>query len=116
MKPCFVSPILAKIAKEEGISIILEPRYGYVGCFVLPNGVRRYFRSTVFDLNGSGATEVAKDKDYAAFFLKDAGYPVPEGEAFFSQRWAKAIGSQRDPSAALEYATRFGWPLIIKPN
>lgn len=116
MKRCFVSSILAKIAKEEGVELILEPDYQYVGCFILPNGEKRYFRDTTFDLNGSGAYALAKDKDYAMFFLKKFGYPVVGGETFYRARWARSIGSERNPQAAIQYANRVGFPLIVKPN
>jgi len=116
MKQCPVTPILAELAAEMGIDLVIEPRYGYVGCLRLSDGRRRYFRSTVFDLNGAGATEIAKDKDYAASFLARCGYPVPEGESFHTRKWCKAIGSDRTPERAWEYAETLGLPVIVKPN
>lgn len=116
MKPCFVSPILAEAAKELGVELIVEPRYGYVGRLKRADGTYRYFRSTIFDLNGAGATEIAMDKDYATFFLKQFGYPVPIGEAFFTDRWAKAIKVKRNKKQAWEYAQSIGLPVIVKPN
>lgn len=116
MKQSFITPILQEIAQEMGIDILIEPRYGHVGCIRLPDGKKRYFRNTCFDLNGSGSTEIAKDKDYAAFFLKELGYPVPEGDSFHTRRWCKAIGSDRTPEKAWEYAQAIGLPVIVKPN
>ena len=116
MKPSFITPLLAELAQEMGVDLHIEERYGYVGQVNLPNGERRYLRNTVFDLNGSGATEIAVDKDYAAYFLARLGYPVPIGDSFHTRRWAKAIGSDRTPERAWEYAQQLGLPLIIKPN
>lgn len=116
MKPSFITPLLAELAQEMGIDLHIESRYGYVGQINLPNGERRYFRSVVFDLNGSGATEIAVDKDYAAYFLARLGYPVPVGDSFHTSRWAKAIGSDRTPNRAWEYAQQLGLPVIVKPN
>jgi D-alanine-D-alanine ligase-like ATP-grasp enzyme len=116
MKLCFISPILAELASEMDIELHVDPRYGYVGQLRLPNGTTRYFRSTVFDLNGAGATEVAKDKDYASFFLSKLGYPVPTGDSFHTERWYKAIGSDRTPERGWEYAQTLGLPVIVKPN
>jgi len=65
-----------------GITINIEPRYGYVGQIVLPDGRKRYFRGTNFDLNPLGASEIARDKAYAAYFMCLMGYPVVEGRQF----------------------------------
>jgi len=116
MKPCFISPILSQLAQEMEIDLHVEDRYGYVGQIRLPDGRTRYFRSTVFDVNGSGATEVAKDKDYATYFLKRLGYPVPTGDSFHTRRWCKAIKSNRTPELAWEFAQSLGLPVIVKPN
>lgn len=116
MKPSFITPLLVELASEMGIKLVIEPRYGYVGGIHLADGRKRYFRNTCFDLNGSGSTEIAKDKDYAAFFLKELGYPVPQGDSFHTRHWCKAIGSDRTPEKAWEYAQSLGLPVIVKPN
>jgi len=116
MKSSFVTPIIKKIAQEEGIKIIIEPQYGYVGQIILPDGRKRYFHQTDFDLNYLGAAEVAKDKAYAAYFMKLMGYPVPEGESFFTDYWCSIIGSDRNAELAYRYARTLGFPVIVKPN
>lgn len=116
MKPSFVSPIIEKIAQKLGIEIHLEPRYGYAGQLVLPSGHTRYFRGTMFDLNSLGASEIAEDKAYATYFLRRLGYPVPEEEVFFTDRWCEVIKSKRNWQAAYRYAKKLGWPVIVKPN
>lgn len=116
MKKSFVSPILQKMARKAGVKVNIEPRYGYAGQIVLPNGAKRYFRNTNFDLNPLGASEIARDKDYAAYFLRSMGYPVPRGDSFFSPRWSRIIASTRNKVAAYRFARRLGFPVIVKPN
>jgi len=116
MKPAFVTPILRSLAEELGYTLDVEPRYGYAARLVLPDGRTRLLRNTVFDLNGAGATDIAKDKDYAAYFLARSGYPVPEGDSFHTRDWARRIGSDRTVERAWEYAQRLGLPVIVKPN
>ena len=116
MKPSFIIPILTELAQELCIRFEVEPRYGYVARIVMPDGSCRYMRNTVFDLNGSGATEIAKDKDYAAYFLALDGYPVPEGDSFHTREWTRVIGSKRSPEMAWKYAQKLGLPVIVKPN
>ena len=116
MKKSFVMPLFIEIAHELGFTFEVEERYGYVARLLLPDGRTRYLRNTVFDLNGAGATEVAKDKDYAAYFLVRSGYPVPEGESFHTREWAKKIKSSRTPEMAWWYAHSLGLPVIVKPN
>lgn len=116
MKPAFATPILVRLARKAGVKVNVEPCYGYAGQVVLPDGTKRYFRGTNFDLNGLGASEIAKDKDYASFFLTSMGYPVIEGRAFFSPTWARIIKSRLTILAAYAYAKRLGFPVIVKPN
>lgn len=116
MKSSFVSPILEKIARQMGIVIHIEPRYRYVGQIARPDGAKRYFRSTNFDLNTLGASEIARDKSYAYYFMELMGYPIPVGETFFTDRWCAVIRSRRNPEMAYKYARRLGFPVIVKPN
>lgn len=116
MKPCFVSPIFEKIARRMDITIHIEPNYRYVGQIVRPDGKKRYFLNTNFDLNPLGASEIARDKAYACYFMRMMGYPVPIGETFFTNHWCAVIRSRRNPQAAYRYARRLGFPVIVKPN
>lgn len=108
--------IFRKIAKRIGAKVLIEPEWGIVGQIEFRNGRKRYFRYNSIDLNPLGASDVAKDKDYAAFFMRKMGYPVPEGKTFFSSDWGKAIGSRRGIDAAYRYALGLGLPVIVKPN
>lgn len=116
MKSSFVSPILMGLARRAGVRIVLEPRFGYAGQIILRDGRRKYFKGTNFDINPLGSSMIAQDKDYAAFFMRAMGYPVPEGEAFFTSRWDKKVKQGRGPLAAYAYARTLGFPVVIKPN
>lgn len=110
--------ILKKIAPRVGASVLIEPVWKIAGQITFKNGRRSYFRYNILDVNPMGASEIAKDKDYANFFMKKMGYPiVPNSKTFFSDEWAKAIGSpRRNIDAAYRYAQALGFPVIVKPN
>lgn len=110
--------ILQKIASRIGATVIMEPKWKIVGQIIYKSGQKRYFRYSSLDLNPLGASEIAKDKDYANFFMKRMGYPiVPGSKTFYSKEWAKAIGSpRRNIDAAYRYAEKLGFPVIVKPN
>lgn len=116
MRPPFASRLFLKLARRAGVKINLEPRYGYAGQIVTKSGRKRYFKSARFDINMLGATEIAADKDYAAFFMGGLGYSMPKGELFFADHWAELLKSKRKIDAAYRYAKRLGLPVIVKPN
>lgn len=116
MKRPLVSQIIEKVAKRAGVKVHLEPRFRYVGQITTPSGKKRYFRNTCFDLNPLGASEMAKDKDYANYFMRLMGYPVIPGEAFYSDEICKNTRSKRNIDAAYRYAVKIGFPVIVKPN
>src|SRR3989338_7196506 len=103
--------ILRKIAPRIGAAVVLEPNWSVVGQITFKNGRKSYFRYNTVDLNPVGASDVAKDKDYANFFMKKMGYPVvPSSKTFFSEKWAKAIGMpKRNIDAAHRHAKRLGF-------
>ena len=108
--------ILKKIAPKIGARVVLEPKWNIVGQIIFKNGKKRYFRYSSLDLNPLGASEISKDKDFAAFFMRKMGYPVILGETFFSKPWCQAIGSKRNIEAGYRYARKIGFPVIVKPN
>lgn len=110
------SEIIEKIAPSLGIQVDLEPTYRYVGRLIAPDGRKFYFRNTNFDLNGQGSAEMAKDKDYAAYFMKLMGYPVPESQSFYSDDWCRILQSDQNIDKAYEYAHQLGFPVFVKPN
>lgn len=111
-----LGPLLKKLGKEIGATVLIEPVWRIVGQITFKDSRKSYFRYNTLDLNPVGASDIAKDKDYAAFFMKKMGYPVPVGRAFASPDWARAISSKQDETAAVRYAKRLRYPLIVKPN
>ena len=111
-----VSDLLTELAAETGIKLLIEPEYGYAGRITTSDQRIYYFHSTKFDINRLGASEIAEDKDYAAFFMRQLGFPVPEGNAFYSDEWCGKIKSPKNAQAAVVYAEQLGFPVIVKPN
>ena len=114
--PPFLGELFRKIAPKIGARVVMEPGWGVAGQVIFKNGRKRYFRDSTIDLNPVGASDIAKDKDYANFFMKKMGYPTVPGRAFYSDAWCRAIGSRRDTDAAYRYAKRIGFPVFVKPN
>ncbi len=111
-----LAPLLKKLGREIGAKVIIEPEWGVVGQITFKSGKRSYFRYNTLDLNKVGASDIAKDKDYATYFMRKLGYPTIPGKAFFSNEWCATIGSDRDIDAAYRYAQQLGFPVIVKPN
>lgn len=116
MKRSIVSKIFKELAKEVDVKIILEPEYGFSGQIKLKNGKKRYFKGTSIDINTLGASDIAKDKDYAAFFMKKLGFPIVESYKFYATKWCKIIKSDKNIHKGYLKAMEIGFPLIIKPN
>jgi D-alanine-D-alanine ligase-like ATP-grasp enzyme len=108
--------LLQKLGRKMGAEVLIEPEWGVVGQITFRSGKRSYFRYNTLDLNPVGASDVAKDKDYAAFFMQKLGFPTVPGKTFYSAEWAKTLGSKRDVHAAYAYALKIGLPVIVKPN
>ncbi|OGG66337.1 hypothetical protein A3D71_04770 [Candidatus Kaiserbacteria bacterium RIFCSPHIGHO2_02_FULL_55_20] len=108
--------MLQKLGKKIGARVVLEPEWKIAGQIRFGNGRNSYFRYNTLDLNPVGASDIAKDKDYANFFMRKMGYPTIRGKSFFSDEWCKIIGSRRNTDAGYRYATKLGLPVIVKPN
>src|SRR3989338_4395545 len=110
--------LLKKIAPRIGATVFLEPEWEIAGQIIFKSGKKSYFRYNTIDLNPVGASDIAKDKDYANLFMQRLGYPiVPDSKTFFSKEWAQAIGaSRRTINDAYIYARRLGFPVVVKPN
>jgi len=111
-----LAKILERLAPKIGARVTLEPEWEIAGQIRYKDGRNRYFRYNTLDLNPVGAADISKDKDYANFFMRRLGYPTIPGKTFFSQEWCRAIGSRRNIKAALSYAKRTSFPVIVKPN
>lgn len=110
-----ISEVAKEVAAECGLSIIIEPEYQFVGQITTKQG-KKYFRKNDFDLNPLGAAVVANDKAYAAFFLQQMGYPTPQHEKIYTDRFADIINSAKTKTYAKQYATELSYPVIVKPN
>lgn len=113
-----IAQILEKLCEEMGATIILEPEWGYAGQITFKDGRKTYFRYNTVDLNPVAASDIAKDKDYANFFMREMGYSTVPGKTFFSDEWGEklGIGKVRNIDAAYQYAKSIGFPVIVKPN
>jgi len=107
-----------KIAPRIGATVFLEPEWEIAGQITFKSGRKSYFRYNTLDLNPAGASDIAKDKDYANLFMRRLGYPVvPNSKTFFSKEWAETIGApRRTIDDAYVYAKRLGFPVVVKPN
>ena len=108
--------LLKKLATRIGARVLLEPEWKIAGQIIFKDGKKSYFRYNTLDLNPVGASDIAKDKDYANFFMRKMGYPTIRGKSFFSDEWCEVIGSKRNIHAGYRYAQTLGFPLIVKPN
>src|SRR5438045_1801345 len=112
----YFSELIANVGLSLGFEVQLEPHYQQAGLVIFPQGGRSYFRGAHFDINGLGAAEIATDKDYTAFFLRQK-FPVPEGSTFFDSEVCRLLGTtDRDIDAGYRYANRLGMPVVVKPN
>ncbi|MBY0376475.1 cyanophycin synthetase [Patescibacteria group bacterium] len=112
----YLTKLIIKLAPLVGASVVIEPEWGVVAQIIYKNGVTRSLRFYSLDLNHIASADIAKDKDYAKFFIKKLGYPVAEGTTIFKDSWAKVLKSNRTISYAVKYAKKLGYPVILKPN
>ena len=112
----YLTNLIKKLAPSIGARVIVEPKWGVVAQIIYPNGVVRSLRFYSLDLNHISSADIAKDKDYAKFFMKKRGYPVATGETVFKNSWAKTVKSSKTISYGKKYAKKLGYPVIIKPN
>ncbi|ADZ68579.1 RimK-like ATP-grasp domain superfamily [Polymorphum gilvum] len=116
--------LLKAFGARRSLKVVAEPEFGYAGYIEDARGRRSFFKGAAFDLNPFGAASIARDKAYAAHFLKAAGFRVPEAllisaPAFIDEIRTKnpAVAERlNDAAAALAFAGRVGWPVYVKPN
>jgi D-alanine-D-alanine ligase-like ATP-grasp enzyme len=112
----YLTGLIKKLAPKIGARVVVEPEWGIVAQIIYKNGVVRSLRMYSLDLNHIASADIAKDKDYAKFFMQKRGYPVAPGCAVLSDSWAKAIKSDKKIPYAVSCAKNLGYPLIVKPN
>ncbi len=112
----YLTNLVKKLAPKVDARVVVEPEWGIAGQIIYKNGVVRSLRMYSLDLNHIASSDIARDKDYAKFFMKKRGYPVAEGTTIFRDDWAKAIRSRRTIFYGEKYAKKLGYPVIVKPN
>ena len=112
----YLTNLIVKLAPKVGARVVVEPEWGIVSQIIYKNGVVRSLRSYSLDLNHIASSDIAKDKDYAKFFMQKRGYPVAEGRTVFSDNWARTIKSNNKIPLGIKYAKNLGYPVIVKPN
>jgi len=112
----FITKIMVKLCPKIGAAAVVEPEFGYVGQITFRNGKRTFFRNRNSSINSHGVVEIARDKGYTSFFLRKMGYNAPVEQTFFSDAWCKNLRSKRTIVAAGTFASKLGYPVIVKPN
>lgn len=113
----FMTSLAKRIAKKLGAKIVVEPVWQYAGQMIYKNGVVRTINFNSIDVNRVASSQLAKDKDFSKFFMKNLGYKVADGFTVFEQSWSRTISSNKDKNYALANAGKIlGFPLILKPN
>ena len=115
-KTPFLTKLIIRLAPKIGAKVLVEPEWKIAGQIIYSNGVVRSLRMYSLDLNHIASSDIARDKDYAKFFMKKKGYSVAEGKTFFEKDWARVVKSNRTISTAQKYAKKLGFPVIVKPN
>ncbi|MDP2789365.1 MAG: cyanophycin synthetase [bacterium] len=116
MKLLYLTKLIKKLALKVGARVVVEPEWGVAAQIIYKNGVVRSLRYLSLDLNHIASSDIAKDKDYAKFFMNKKGYRVAEGQTVFREDWAEAVKSKRVMSWGIKYAKKLGYPVIVKPN
>jgi D-alanine-D-alanine ligase-like ATP-grasp enzyme len=112
----YLTELITKLAPKIGARVLIEPEWKIAGQIIYPNGIVRSLRMYSLDLNHIASADIARDKDFAKYFMKEKGYPVAEGTTIFEDKWAKTVKSNRTIPYAVKYARKIGFPVIVKPN
>jgi D-alanine-D-alanine ligase-like ATP-grasp enzyme len=112
----YLTALIQKLAPKIGAKVVVEPEWGIASQIIYRNGVVRSLRMYSLDLNHIASADIARDKDYAKFFMQKRGYPVAEGKTILEDNWAKTVHGNRTISYGIKYAKKIGYPVIVKPN
>ncbi len=112
----YLTELIERLAPKIGARVVIEPEWGIAAQIIYKNGVVRSVRMYSLDLNHIASSDIAKDKDFAKFFMKERCYPVALGTTIFKDSWAKVVKSNRKIPYAIAYAKKLGYPVIVKPN
>src|SRR3989344_2489064 len=111
----YLTELITKLAPKVGARAVVEPEWGIAAQIIYKNGVVRSLRMYSLDLNHIASSDIARDKDYAKFFMKKRGYPIAEGKTVFKKDWARIIKSNRTIFYGIKYASYLCYPVIVKP-
>ena len=112
----YLTKLITKLAPKVGARVVVEPEWKIATQIIYKNGVVRSTRLYSLDLNHIASADIAKDKDYAKFFMRKNGYPVAPGKTIFRDSFAEILESGRKIPFGLRYAAELGFPVIAKPN
>ncbi len=112
----YLTKLIKRLGPKVGAKVVVEPEWGIAAQIIYKNGIVRSLRMYSLDLNTIASSDIAKDKDYAKFFMKKRGYPVAPSFTILSDKWAKAIGSNRTLANVGKNIKQSKFPLIVKPN
>src|SRR3989344_1672074 len=100
----YLTKLIKKLAPKVGAKVVVEPEWGIAAQIIYSNGVVRSLRMYSLDLNHIASSDIARDKDYAKFFMAKRGFPVAEGQTVFEDNWAKTVKSNRTISYGIKNA------------
>lgn len=120
----FLLNVLDRAAAKAGATITVEPEFKRAGFIEYEDGRRIFFKGTTFDVNGAGAAQIARDKDYTSKFLAMAGINSVVGTLCCAPRYIEEMERKNRAVAvrlssyeeALYFAQQHGFPLFVKPN
>lgn len=108
----FAYQVIARVAGQHGFTLDLDPFGGTAARLEAPGGKVVHFRHGNLDANGSGSSDIARDKQACGYFLAKTGISVPATHGI-------KRGTADDPAVRqrlLDFAAAHGWPLVVKPN
>ncbi len=125
----FVTRTIIKLLSEgrlpSVISVDIEPDYGYMARLGYADGSYRITFGYNFGVNMASSVELAKDKGYAKFILRQMGVHCPKGSEFLLPWWHEEIGQPqqlrgnqnvRSTADAAQYVrSHLSYPVYIKP-
>lgn len=106
-------------------SLLVEPNYGYLARIQYNDGSSRITFGNDLGLNTGTSSELARDKGYTKFMLKNMDVKVPEGKDFLMPWWAETIQESQkakgheltntDDEAPRYIDETIGYPVYVKP-
>lgn len=113
----FVLPILYKIAKRKGVTIVEDKEEQNFAVFIFPNGKCFVAKDYPFNINSSGSSSLSTNKNACNSFIKSFGYSVPKEKYFVKKSNIKV--SLNEIEKCLNNRIKslgFDFPMIVKPN